>query len=168
MARRSAIAAMLLAALVAAGCGDDHGGAGGRPTVAVALDFTPNAVHAPIYTAVRERLDRDEGGRLKIRPPGARPDSLKLVVNGRADVAVMDIHDLALARERGVDAVAVGALVQQPLGALIAQPEIKRPRDLDGKRIGVSGLPSDPAFVRAIVDHDGGDYGSVPAITIGF
>src|SRR3954454_10302559 len=168
MARRSAIAAILLAAAIAGGCGGDDDSAGGRPTVAVALDFTPNAVHAPIYTAVREGFDRDEGVHLRIRPPGARPDSLKLVTGGRADLAVMDIHDLALARERGVDAVAVGALVQQPLGALIAQPEVKRPRDLDGKRIGVSGLPSDPAFVRAIVDHDGANYGSVPAITIGF
>jgi putative hydroxymethylpyrimidine transport system substrate-binding protein len=168
MARRSAIAAILIAALIAAGCGDDEGSAGGRPTVAVALDFTPNAVHAPIYTAVREGLDHDEGVNLRIRPPGARPDSLKLVTNGRADLAVLDIHDLAIARERGVDAVAVGALVQKPLGALIAQPEIRRPRDLDGKRIGVSGLPSDPAFVRAIVEHDGGDYGTVDEITIGF
>src|SRR3954447_3567691 len=159
--------AVLLAALVASGCGGGDGGSD-RPTVAVALDFTPNAVHAPIYTAVREGLERDEGVRLKIRPPGARPDSLKLVTNGRADLAVLDIHDLAIARERGVDAVAVGALVQKPLGALIAQPEIRRPRDLDGKRIGVSGLPSDPAFVRAIVENDGGDYDSVDEITIGF
>src|SRR3954464_5304594 len=167
MARRSAIAAILIAALLAAGCGDDDSW-GGRPTVAVALDFTPNAVHAPIYTAVREGLDGAEHVHLRIRPPGARPDSLKLVTNGRADLAVLDIHDLAIARERGVDVVAVGALVQRPLGALVAQPEVKRPRDLDGRRIGVSGLPSDPAFVRAIVEHDGGDYSTVREITIGF
>src|SRR3954447_3714863 len=167
MARRSAIAAILLAAAVACGCGGDAA-AGGRPPVAVALDFTPNAVHAPIYSAVREGFDREEGVHLRIRPPGARPDSLKLVLGGRADLAVLDIHDLVIARERGVDAVAVGALVQKPLGALIAQPDIARPRDLDGKRIGVSGLPSDPAFVRAIVEHDGGNYDTVDAITIGF
>jgi putative hydroxymethylpyrimidine transport system substrate-binding protein len=171
MARRSSIAAMVLAALLAAGCGGDSesdGGGGDRPTITVALDFTPNPVHAPIYTARREGLDREEGVALRIRPPGARPDSLKLVLSGRADLAVLDIHDLALARERGVDAVAVGALVQKPLGALIAQPEIRRPRELDGRRIGVSGLPSDPAFVQAILEHDGGDYDSVREITIGF
>jgi len=172
MARRSAIAAILIAALFA-GCGDDDGsgsgsGSGDRPTVSVALDFTPNPVHAPIYTAVREGLDRQEGVRLRIRPPGSRPDSLKLVLSGRADLAVLDIHDLALARERRVDAVAVGALVQKPLGALIAQPSVAHPRDLNGKRIGVSGLPSDPAFVRAILEDDGGDYSSVDEITIGF
>jgi NitT/TauT family transport system substrate-binding protein/putative hydroxymethylpyrimidine transport system substrate-binding protein len=159
--------AVVVAALVASGCG---GGSksGGDPTVAVALDFTPNAVHAPIYAAVQNRFDRSERVHLRIRPPGARPDSLKLVTNGRADLAVLDIHDLAIARERGVDVVAVGALVQRPLGALVAQPAIRRPRDLDGKRIGVSGLPSDPAFVRAIVEHDGGNYDSVREITIGF
>ena len=167
MARWSAIAAILLAAVIAAGCGGDHS-ASDRPTVAIALDFTPNPVHAPIYTAVREGFDGDEGVHLRIRPPGARPDSLKLVTGGRADLAVLDIHDLAIARERGVDAVAVGALVQKPLGALVAQPGVGRPRDLNGKRIGVSGLPSDPAFVRAIVEDDGGDYGSAREITIGF
>ena len=174
MARRSssAVAALLVLALVlvaASGCGGgDDDDAGGRPTVAVALDFTPNAVHAPIYAAKRGGLEEREGVSLRIRPPGARPDSLKLVTNGRADLAVLDIHDVALARERGVDAVAVAALVQRPLGALVAQPQIRRPRDLSGKRIGVSGLPSDPAFVRAIVEHDGGDYGGVREITIGF
>jgi NitT/TauT family transport system substrate-binding protein/putative hydroxymethylpyrimidine transport system substrate-binding protein len=34
--------------------------------------------------------------------------------------------------------------------------------------VGVSGLPSDPAFLRAIVRHDGGDYGSIRQVTIGF
>ena len=34
--------------------------------------------------------------------------------------------------------------------------------------MGVSGLPSDPAFVRAIVEHDGGDYERVKQVTIGF
>ena len=170
MARRSAIAAILVAALVMVGCGgeDDGGSWGGRPAVTVALDFTPNPVHAPIYTARRQGLDRDEGVSLRIRPPGSRPDSLKLVLSGRADLAVLDIHDLALARERGVDAVAIGALVQKPLGALVAQPSFARPRDLNGGRIGVSGLPSDPAFVRAIVENDGGDYDTVDEITIGF
>ena len=167
MARRSFIVVVLLLASLA-GCGGGEEEGGGRPTVSVALDFTPNAVHAPIYAAVLGHLDERQGIRLRIRPPGDRPDSLKLVTAGRADLAVMDIHDLALARERGVDAVAVGALVQRPLGALLAQPGVARPRDLEGKRIGVSGLPSDPAFVRAIVEHDGGDYSRVREITIGF
>ena len=43
-----------------------------------------------------------------------------------------------------------------------------RPRDLAGKTVGVSGLPSDPAFLKAIVEDDGGDYAKVKQVTIGF
>lgn len=134
----------------------------------LALDFTPNAVHAPIYAAAREGFDRRHGVRIRIRPPGSAPDSLKLLASGKADVAVLDIHDLGLARERGADVVGVGALVQRPLAAIIARAGIRRPRDLEGKRVGVSGLPSDPAVLRAVMDHDGGDVRRVRQVTIGF
>ena len=158
-------AALALVALAAGGCGGD--GEEVEP-VTLALDFTPNAVHAPIYAAVRERHDREHGIRLRIRPPGSAPDALKLVASGRADVAVLDIHDLGLARERGQDFVGVGALVQRPLAAIIARREVRRPRELEGRRVGVSGLPSDPAVLRAVMDGDGGDLRRVRQVTIGF
>lgn len=161
----TAAAAAALAAL--AGCGGDEGASGARP-VTLALDFTPNAVHAPIYAAVREGYDRERGVSIRIRPPGSAPDSLKLLAAGKADLAVLDIHDLGLARERGRDFVGVGALVQRPLAAIIARAEVRRPRDLEGRRVGVSGLPSDPAVLRAVVEGDGGDYGAVRQVTIGF
>jgi putative hydroxymethylpyrimidine transport system substrate-binding protein len=161
-----ATAAALLAAF-AAGCGDD-GGPEGPERVTLALDFTPNAVHAPIYAAVRKGYDRERGVSIRIRPPGSAPDSLKLLAAGKADVAVLDIHDLGLARERGQDFVGVGALVQRPLAAIIARSDIRRPRELEGRRVGVSGLPSDPAVLRAVVEGDGGDFAKVRQVTIGF
>jgi putative hydroxymethylpyrimidine transport system substrate-binding protein len=160
-----ATAACLLAA--AAGCGGD-GGSNEARQVTLALDFTPNAVHAPIYAAVREGYDRERGVSIRIRPPGSAPDSLKLLAAGKADVAVLDIHDLGLARERGQDFVGIGALVQRPLAAIIARAEIRRPRDLEGRLVGVSGLPSDPAVLRAVVEGDGGDFAMVRQLTIGF
>jgi putative hydroxymethylpyrimidine transport system substrate-binding protein len=158
---------LLLAALaVAVGCGGD--GSGGERQVTLALDFTPNAVHAPIYAAVRKGYDRKHGIRLRIRPPGSAPDALKLLAGGRADVAVLDIHDLGLARERGRDFVGVGALVQRPLAAIIARRDVSRPRDLEGRRVGVSGLPSDPAVLRAVMEDDRGDVKKSRLVTIGF
>jgi NitT/TauT family transport system substrate-binding protein/putative hydroxymethylpyrimidine transport system substrate-binding protein len=166
------VAAACAAALGLAGCGGDSDERTAAPAAVtpatLALDFTPNAVHAPIYAAARERLDRRHGVRLRIREPGSSPNSLALLTSGRVDVGILDIHDLALARERGVDVVGVAALVQQPLAALIARGAVRRPRDLAGRTVGVSGLPSDPAFVRAIVEGDGGDYGRVRQVTIGF
>jgi putative hydroxymethylpyrimidine transport system substrate-binding protein len=51
---------------------------------------------------------------------------------------------------------------------VIAMAGIRRPRDLEGKRVGVTGLPSDDAVLRAEVEHDGGDFSKVKRTTIGF
>jgi putative hydroxymethylpyrimidine transport system substrate-binding protein len=151
---------LLAAVALLAGCGESDT----RERVTLALDFQPNAVHAGIYGAQRsvDHLD------LEVRVPSSSTDSLKLLAAGRADAAVVDIHDLGLAREQGSDLVAIGALVQRPLAAVIARPGIRRPRELEGKRVGVTGLPSDEAVLRAIVRHDGGDPERVERITIGF
>src|ERR1700712_2399165 len=151
---------LLLTVLLITACGSSATSSPPKaPPVSIALDFTPNAAHAPLYMA---------GSALTIRKPGAGPDSLKLVSSGKVDLGVLDIHDLAIAREQGTDLVAVGVLVDKPLAALIAQPDVSRPRDLEGRTVGVSGLPSDPAFVNAIVGHDGGDPKRVKEVTIGF
>jgi NitT/TauT family transport system substrate-binding protein/putative hydroxymethylpyrimidine transport system substrate-binding protein len=141
-----------------AGCGGDDGGSSAQRGT-LALDFQPNPVHAGVYAA-------DD---IRIRVPSASTDSLKLLAAGRADMSVVDIHDLGLARERGSDIVGVGALVQRPLAAVIARgSEVGRPRDLEGRRVGVTGLPSDDAVLRAVVEHDGGNFDRVRRVTIGF
>jgi putative hydroxymethylpyrimidine transport system substrate-binding protein len=165
------LVALTLTALCG-GCGsDDHATsttARHPQTVQLALDFTPNAVHAPIYATIRTHSDTANGVHLVIRQPGSGPDALKQVAAGHLDLGVLDIHDLAIARERGIDVVAVAALVRKPLAALVTNTSIKRPRDLEGHDVGVSGLPSDPAFLNAIIAHDGGKLSRVHQITIGF
>ena len=150
----------LLAVLAClAACGGDDTAGGGAERGTLALDFQPNAVHAGIYAA--RNLD--------VRVPAASTDSLKLLAAGRADMSVVDIHDLGLAREQGADVLGVGALVQRPLAAVIARAgEIRRPRDLEGRRVGVTGLPSDEAVLRAVVEDDGGSIERVQRVTIGF
>ncbi|MCW2993616.1 MAG: hypothetical protein JWQ18_1111 [Conexibacter sp.] len=169
--RRIALTVLALAAATC-GCGRDDPAttttARHIDTVQLALDFTPNTVHAPLYAAVRTHSDTANGVRLVIRQPGSGPDALKQVAAGNLDLGVLDIHDLAIARERGIDVVAVGALVRKPLAALVTTSSIKRPRDLEGHDVGVSGLPSDPAFLNAIIAHDGGKLSRVHQITIGF
>jgi len=153
--RRFLPIALLLVCL--AGCGGGDSGDTPEPGT-IALDFQPNAVHAGVYATD-----------LKIRVPAASTDSLKLLAAGRADMSVVDIHDLGLAREAGSDVVGVGALVQRPLAAVIARAgDIRRPRDLEGKRVGVTGLPSDEAVLHAVMENDGGDFDTVKEVTIGF
>jgi NitT/TauT family transport system substrate-binding protein/putative hydroxymethylpyrimidine transport system substrate-binding protein len=166
MRRATLIAACLLAL---AGCGEKTEHLGQPERLRLALDFTPNAAHAPIYAAARTGADRRHGVRVEILPPGSgTPDSLKLVASGRADVGVLDIHDLGLAAERGADVVGIAPLVQKPLAAVIARGTVRRPRDLEGRRVGVTGLPSDIAVLRAVVEGDHGNFARVKRTTIGF
>lgn len=173
------LAALAVGVVVPAGCGGADGGSapagGGSPTratgaapLSLTLDFAPNAVHAGLYVAQQRGLYRDADLAVRIRVPGSGADGAKLLSAGRTDLAIMDIHDVALAREEGADLVAVGAVVQRPLAAVLASPGVRRPRDLQGRRVGVTGLPSDDAALDQIVRGDGGDPADVRRATIGF
>src|SRR5262245_17744519 len=168
------LAAALLAAVLAlagiAGCGED-GAEPGAPTGAtLVLDFTPNAAHSGIYAAAREGYYRDDGIDLTIHEPGESTDAPKLLQAGRTDFAILDIHDLGIAREQGLDVVGVMPIVQAPLASVIARGDgpVRRPRDLEGRTVGVTGLPSDEAVVDSEVRADGGDPARVDRVTIGF
>jgi putative hydroxymethylpyrimidine transport system substrate-binding protein len=161
--------APLLAALcMLAACGGVSGGDRPDEEATLLLDFTPNAVHAGLYLAVQRGYDRAEGVGLQVRKPSASTDAPKLLLSGRADMAILDIHDLGLARERGRDLVGVMAVVQRPLAAVLTQPAIRSPRALEGRRAGVTGLPSDVAVLRSVVAGAGGDPDRVRQTTIGF
>jgi putative hydroxymethylpyrimidine transport system substrate-binding protein len=167
------VVALLAAALLVAGiagCGGSGAEPGAPVGATLVLDFTPNAVHSGIYAAQREGYYRDEGVDLTIRQPGESTDAPKLLAAGRADLAILDIHDLGIARERGLDVVGVMPIVQRPLAAVIARADrgIARPRELEGRTVGVTGLPSDEAVVDSEVSADGGDPAAVKRLTIGF
>jgi ABC-type nitrate/sulfonate/bicarbonate transport system substrate-binding protein len=159
--------ALLVALLLLAGC---SGAGSDRPNreASLLLDFTPNGVHAGIYLATSRGFDDAEGVQLEVRAPGASTDALRQLQGGRADMAILDIHDLGLARQEGADIVGVMAVVQRPLASVLAQPDVARPRDLEGRRAGVTGLPSDVAVLRSVVAGDGGDPDRVRTTTIGF
>ena len=157
-------AAPLLVALALAGCGS----AAGPRSATLILDFTPNAIHAGIYAALANGYDRAAGVRLHVTAPAASTDSIKLLEAGRVDFAVLDIHDLALARARGAGIVGIMAIVERPLAAVIAGPGVTDPRQLDGRTVGVTGDPSDYAVLDSVVSGAGGHPRSLHDITIGF
>lgn len=174
MAARPTRLVVVLVALVLAGCGGNSTSGttatGESPPMdaTLLLDFAPNAVHAGVYATTRRGLDREEGIDLRVQVPGASTDAVRLLLAGRAQLAILDIHDLAIARDRGRDLVGVMAIVQRPLAAVLAAPDIRSPRDLEGRRVGVTGLPSDDAVLESVVRGAGGDPSKVRRTTIGF
>jgi putative hydroxymethylpyrimidine transport system substrate-binding protein len=169
----SRVAALLAAALIAAGaagCGGGGAEPGAPDGATLVLDFTPNAVHSGIYAARHRGFYREAGVGLTIREPGESTDAPKLLEAGRADFAILDIHDLGIAREHGLDLVGVMPIVQRPLASVLARADrgVRRPRDLEGRTVGVTGLPSDDAVVDSALSADGGDPAAVDRVTIGF
>jgi putative hydroxymethylpyrimidine transport system substrate-binding protein len=166
------VAALLATALVVTSLVACGGGAepGAPERATLVLDFQPNAVHTGIYTALQEGLYHRAGIDLNVQQPSASTDAPKLLEAGRAQFAILDIHDLAIARERGFDLVGVMPIVQRPLASVIAgdPSAVKRPRDLEGRTVGVTGLPSDDAVLDSVVSADGGDANQVHRVTIGF
>ncbi len=162
------LAAVALGALTLSGCGSSGTGAPAPASASLVLDFTPNAVHAGIYTAIARGYDARAGVHLHVVVPSATTDSIKLLESGRVNFAILDIHDLAIARERGADIVGIMSLVQRPLAAVIAAPAIATPRRLQGRTVGVTGVPSDTAVLHSILAGGGATAAKVKTITIGF
>jgi putative hydroxymethylpyrimidine transport system substrate-binding protein len=171
----AAVIAAVAAALWLSACGSSsHGhrssavGTHRVQPATLVLDFTPNAVHVGIYTALARHLDTRNGIDLHVEVPGASTDAISELEAGRVNFAILDIHDLAIARAKGAPIVGILPIVQTPLAAVIAAPQITTPRELAGRTVGVSGDPSDLAVLHSIVAGSGGDPAKVHTVDIGF
>jgi putative hydroxymethylpyrimidine transport system substrate-binding protein len=169
MPRRLLPICLICAALLLTACGSSSDNA--VPPVRSAtlvLDFTPNAIHSGIYSAISRGYTTAAGVNLKVVAPPASPDSVKLLESGRANFAILDIHDLAIARAEHQPVVGIMAIVEHPLAAVVAADKIRNPKQLDGKTVGVTGDPSDLAVLHSIVAGAGGDPAKVKTVTIGY
>ncbi len=169
--RLAALLAVAALALLAAACGDDSSSAPeGAERADLILDWFPNADHAGVYGAIDEGYFAEEGLDVRAVVPSDPTASLKQVGAGRAEFAVSYEPEVLLARAAGIPVVAVGALVTHPLNSVIARTDrgIGRPRDLEGKTVGIAGVPSDRPLLDAVVRADGGDPGRVETTNVGF
>jgi putative hydroxymethylpyrimidine transport system substrate-binding protein len=184
------LALLLVLVLLAAGCGggDDEGGGGtgqgaqpaanscdgqtlASPTKAtLILDFLPNPVHLAIYQGLAAGTYKANNVELTVRTPTSTSDTLRLLASKRADFGIVSLLDFLTAYKQRQPITAFMALEQRPLGSLLAleRSGVTRPKDLEGKLVGVTGVPSDLAAVNSMVAHDGGDPSRVRTVTIGF
>jgi ABC-type nitrate/sulfonate/bicarbonate transport system substrate-binding protein len=110
---------LALAAMLITGCGGASGGDRPDEDATLLLDSAPGALHAGIYLATERGYDDAEGARLEVKRPGATADAAEQLRDGRADFAILDVRDLARAREGGADIVGVYAVLQRPRGPVL-------------------------------------------------
>jgi putative hydroxymethylpyrimidine transport system substrate-binding protein len=170
--RTTAIALAVLAlALALAACGEKSEEASGeRQSFSLTLDFYPNPDHAGIYIAQKLGYFEEAGLDVSIDAPSDPAAPVKQVAAGRTDLAISYEPEVALAREQGLDVVAVGALVNRPLTSLIwlAESKIKGVGDLKGKTIATAGIPYQDAFLKTILARVNLTPDQVKAVNVGF
>ncbi len=106
--------------------------------VTVMLDWFPNIDHLPLYVAQQEGLFAEEGLEVEILTPSSTTDALKLAASGNVDIAVSYEPQVIIGASAGLKIRVVGRLVEHPLSVLLflEGKGIKRPADLEGKKIG--------------------------------
>ena len=169
IARLAIAVAGLLAALTLAACGGGDGGSDGEP-FDLTLDFYVNPDHAGIYTALDRGDFADAGLDVNPQVPSDPSAPIKQVAAGRADLAISYEPEVVLARDQGLDVVAVAALVNGPLTSLISLPAggIASAGDLAGKTVVTAGIPYQAAYLETILSRAGVDPDSVDQVDVGF
>lgn len=151
----------LAAATLLAGCGTTGSDQSGRAAT-LALGH-PGAVHAGLYLAHARGFDEAEGVPLTIAPTR---DPVGALTQAKADLAILDIHDLAVARAHGADLVAVMAIVERPVAEL-------RPARYRRRSERTPGAPDYPELVlttlrSTLTDEPGVARGAVAALQRGY
>jgi putative hydroxymethylpyrimidine transport system substrate-binding protein len=170
--RIPALALVALAlALVLAACGEkSEEGGGERESFNLTLDFYPNPDHAGIYVAQKLGYFEEAGLDVSIDTPSDPAAPMKLVAAGRSDLAISYEPEVALAREQGLDVIAIAALVDRPLTSMIwlKKSGIKGIGGLKGKTIATAGIPYQDAFLETILARVDLTPDDVKAVNVGF
>jgi putative hydroxymethylpyrimidine transport system substrate-binding protein len=168
----AALAVALLAlALGLSACGEKSEDGKGEPQpLSLTLDFYPNPDHAGIYMAQKLGYFKEAGLDVNIQTPSDPSAPIKLLAAGRTDLAISYEPEVLLAKEQGLDVVAVGALVNRPLTSMIwlKKSGIKGVGGLRGKTIATAGIPYQDAYLKTILSRVNLSPSDVKAVNVGF
>ena len=128
-----------------------------KEKVSLMLDWFPNPVHVPIYTAHKKGYFEAQGLDVKILTPDDPTDPLKLTAAGKIQFAVNYQTIVTMSRNQDIPVVSVGTLVQHPLNCILffKSSGIETPADFKGRRIGFSIEPLFKVMFETIAEKAG-------------
>lgn len=146
------------------------GGSGEMTDISLALDWYPWGNHTGIFMALENGYFEEEGLNVDVQVPADPTTALQLVATGDDDFTISYQADVLYARSQGLEVQSVAALVQHPLNTIMALESagISEPADLEGKTVGVTGVPSDEAMLGAILEDSGLSLDDVEVVNVGF
>ena len=179
--RKGLVAAAMVAAvaLVAVACsnnsstssaGASTSGTSAPATLNVELDWVPNPDHVGLYYAQDKGYYTDANLTVNFRQPSNAADPIKLVALGKVDLAITYEPEMFYGQENDLPAMAVATVIPVPLNSLIVNPDepITSLSEMNGKTVGVTGIPSDDAFYTTMLKTAGLTESQVPKVNVGF
>jgi putative hydroxymethylpyrimidine transport system substrate-binding protein len=155
--------------LALGGCERDEEVGGESQPLTLALDWVVNPDHVGIYTALANGFFEDAALEVDPKVPSDPSAPIKQVAAGQVDLAVSYEPEVLLARDRGLDVVAVAALSQEPLTSLISlEAEITDAHGLEGTRLATAGIPYQDAYLEAMLRAENVPEDSVQKVDVGF
>jgi putative hydroxymethylpyrimidine transport system substrate-binding protein len=179
--RLRAVAALLPVIALAAACGSTaassggSGGGGGGPAAAPAnlaleLDWVPNPDHVALYYAQNKGYFGQQHLTVNFKTPSNAADPIKLVGLNKVDLAVSYESEMFYGQQENLPVTAVATIVPVPLNSLIVTPKdhVTSLSQMKGKKVGITGIPSDGAIYQSMVKTAGLTPAQVPTVTVGF
>lgn len=144
--------------------------------ISVRLDWSTNAIHAPIYTALEKGFYRDAGLDVTINPSTDKDDVLKFVDTGRDTIGLYYQSSVLKAPSQGYSVRVVGTYMQHPLNVLLVDQRsgVKSLKDLEGKTVGFTEDPApkgqlstSAASLKMMMEKAGADFSKVDLMNVG-
>jgi putative hydroxymethylpyrimidine transport system substrate-binding protein len=162
--------ALLALALGLSACGEKSEDVSGKTEpLSLTLDFYPNPDHAGIYMAQKLGYFEEAGLDVSLHTPSDPAAPIKLLAAGQTDLAISYEPEVLLAKEQGLDVLAVGALVNRPLTSMIwlGKSGVKGIGDLRGKTVATAGIPYQEDYLDTILDGAGLASDDVTQVDVG-
>ena len=138
--------------------------------IRVSLDYFENSNHVPLYVALDRGFFEAEGLDVDIYVPGNPSDPVKLAAARAIDIALTPQINYLIARSEGLPLLAMGALIDHPLGGLLALrgSGVHALEDLVGQRVGYALEPLEPILWKTVFECAGIDPSGLELINVGF
>jgi putative hydroxymethylpyrimidine transport system substrate-binding protein len=138
--------------------------------IRVSLDYFANPNHIPLYIALDLGFFDEEGIEVDIFVPANPSDPVKLAAAQAVEIAMTPQINYLISRSEDLPLIAIGALIDQPLGGLLALRDqgIGVLEDLEGKRIGYALAPLEPILWETVFECAGIDPSGFELINVGF
>jgi putative hydroxymethylpyrimidine transport system substrate-binding protein len=158
------------AAPAASAGGASGPGAGSVSSLALELDWVPNPDHVALYYAQNKGIFSRDHLTVSFRTPSNAADPIKLVGLNKVDLAISYESEMFYGQQEKLPVTAVATIVPVPLNSLIVTPKdhVSSLSQMAGKKVGITGIPSDGAIYSSMVKAAGLTAAKVPTVTVGF